>query len=96
MSAEKIELIIKAIESGDVGVALNLARSALETMNKEGEVKESSSDYPMPESMLYYNGPEGVWQASELWGNNTDGLRIPGDGRKNLFRRGVSYELRRD
>jgi Cdc6-like AAA superfamily ATPase len=57
MSAEKIELIIKAIESGDVRVALNLARSALETMNKEGEVKESSSDYPMPESMLYYNGP---------------------------------------
>jgi len=57
MSAEKIELIIKAIESGDVGVALNLARAALETMNEEGEVQESSSDYLMPESMLYYNGP---------------------------------------
>ena len=57
MSAEKIELIIKAIESGDVWVALNLARSTLETINKEGEVKESSSDHPMPELMLYYNGP---------------------------------------
>ena len=57
MSAEKIELIIKAIESGDVGVALNLARSALETMNKEDDVKESGSDYLMPESMLYYYGP---------------------------------------
>jgi hypothetical protein len=57
MSAEKIELIIEAIESGNLYLALNMARSALETMNKEGEVKESSSDYPMPEPMLYYNGP---------------------------------------
>ncbi|MGO9370709.1 MAG: hypothetical protein ACLQBD_01255 [Syntrophobacteraceae bacterium] len=57
MSAEKIELIIEAIESGNLYLALNMARSTLETMNKEGEVKESSSDYPMPELMLYYNGP---------------------------------------
>ena len=57
MSTEKIELIIEAIESGNLYLALNMARSALETMNKEGEVKESSSDYPMPELMLYYNGP---------------------------------------
>jgi hypothetical protein len=56
MSTEKIELIIKAIESGDVKDALNLARSALETMNKEGEVKESLADYPMPESMLICSG----------------------------------------
>jgi hypothetical protein len=56
MSAEKIELIIKAIESGDVDFALNLAKSALETMNKAGEVKEFISDYPMPESMLICSG----------------------------------------
>jgi hypothetical protein len=56
MSAEKIELMIKAIESGDVDAALNLAKSALESMNKGDEVKEFISDYPMSESMLICSG----------------------------------------
>jgi hypothetical protein len=56
MSEEKIELIIKAIESGDVDVALNVAKSALKTMNKADEVKEFISDYPMSESMLICSG----------------------------------------
>jgi hypothetical protein len=56
MTAEKIELIVKAIESGDVDTALNVARSELATMNKAGEVKEFISDYPMPESMLICSG----------------------------------------
>ena len=57
MTAEKIELVIEAIESGDLYLALNMARSTLETMNKGGEVKEFISDYPLSESRLNWNGP---------------------------------------
>jgi len=56
MTAEKIDGIIKAIESGDIDAALNLARSELEGMNKGGEVKEFVSDYPMRESRLICSG----------------------------------------
>jgi|GEM_PF-3052262 hypothetical protein len=55
MTAEKIELIIKAIESGDKDLALNVARSELATMNKGSQVKEfisDSDDYPMLDGML--------------------------------------------
>ena len=57
MTAEKIHLIIKAIESGDADLALNLAKSALENMNKGDEDKEFISDYLRSESMLDYCGP---------------------------------------
>jgi hypothetical protein len=57
MTAEKIELVIEAIESGNLYLALNMARSTLETMNQDGEVKEFISDYPLLESRLNWNGP---------------------------------------
>jgi hypothetical protein len=57
MLAEKIEFIIEAIESGDTDLALDVARSALITMNKGDNVREVISDYPVSESILNYNGP---------------------------------------
>jgi hypothetical protein len=57
MSSEEVKFIISAIESGDFDLALNLARSALVTTDKGGDVREVISDYPVSESILNYNGP---------------------------------------